>query len=418
MSTLRWLSIPLLILVSLAGPVYWAFPDGLSAARTLGIVLGWAGCGLLLASLLLMLRETWLSRWLGGLERMYHWHHRVGMAAYVLLLAHPLALAADAWPASPLLAWQTLSPFSQGWPVWLGWLSLLLLMLGLAATFATNIPYRSWRWLHVSLGVGVLVGLWHLLRLGIEEPVLPILALATLFLGSRLIREDFGLAARPYIVQWAAPVADGMVEISLKPLSEPIATTAGQFVLVAFFAGPTFRGCGEFHPFTVSSLGADQGIRVAVKALGDCTRRIQSIEPGVLARVHGAFGTFLAERPAAPQLWLAGGIGITPFLALLRADLVNQPTTLLYLYRAEADAAFLQELRALAERDPQLSLQALVTGNDPPNLDSLLPPACELAEIECYLCGPPGMIAAVRQCLYERGIKPRHIHFENFGLRQ
>ena len=101
LSIVRWLSIPLLVLAATAGPVYWAFPEGLSAARSLGIVLGWAGCGLLLASLLLMLRETWLSRWLGGLERMYQWHHHVGMAAYVLLLAHPLVLAADAWPALP-----------------------------------------------------------------------------------------------------------------------------------------------------------------------------------------------------------------------------------------------------------------------------------------------------------------------------
>jgi predicted ferric reductase len=348
---------------------------------------------------------------------MYQWHHRVGMAAYVLLLAHPLALAADAWQASPGLAWQTLSPFSQGWPVRLGWLSLLLLMLGLAATFATRLPYRSWRWLHVSLGVGVLVGLWHLLQLGIEEPVWPILALAAVFLGSRILREDSGLAARPYIVQAAAPVADGLVEITLKPLAEPIAATAGQFVLVAFFAGPTFRGCGEFHPFTVSSMGADRQIRVGIKALGDCTRRIQSIEPGVLARVHGAFGTFLAERPAAPQLWLAGGIGITPFLALLRAGPVSQETRLVYLYRAENDAAFLQELRALAERDPQLSLQAVATGDEPPNLDSLLPEARALARHECYLCGPPGMLAAVRHSLHERGITPRHIHFENFGFR-
>jgi ferredoxin-NADP reductase len=290
-------------------------------------------------------------------------------------------------PLLPALAWQTLSPFSQGWPVRLGWLSLLLLMLGLAATFATRLPYRSWRWLHVSLGVGVLVGLWHLLQLGIEEPVLPILALAALFLGWRLLREDSGLAARPYIVQSAAPVADGMVEITLKPLAEPIAATAGQFVLVAFFAGPTFRGCGEFHPFTVSSMGADRQIRVGVKALGDCTRRIQSIEPGVLARVHGAFGTFLAERPAAPQLWLAGGIGITPFLALLRAGPLSQETRLVYLYRAEADAAFLQELRALAERDPQLSLQALATGNEPPNLDSLLPEARALPGTSAICAG-------------------------------
>ena len=70
MSRLRFLSIPLLLLSATAGPVYWALPAGLSLARSLGIVVGWAGCGLLLASLLLMLRETGLAHGLGGLERM------------------------------------------------------------------------------------------------------------------------------------------------------------------------------------------------------------------------------------------------------------------------------------------------------------------------------------------------------------
>jgi predicted ferric reductase len=299
----------------------------------------------------------------------------------------------------------------------MGWLSLLLLMLGLVATFETRIPYRTWRWLHVGLGVGVLLGLAHLVLLGIDEPVLPILTLATLFLGWRLIRVDFGIAARPYVVQSTQRVAESMIEISLTPLGSPVAVKAGQFVLVAFFAGPTFRGCGEFHPFTVSSMGGHGQIRVGVKALGDCTQHIQSIEPGVMARVHGGFGRFLADTPATPQLWIAGGIGITPFLAVLRDGHVAQPTKLLYLYRVETDAAFLQELQNLADTDPQLSLQAMVTGNVTPDLESLLPNAQELSRHECYLCGPPGMIAALKHALRHRGITPRHIHFENFGFR-
>ena len=51
------------------------------------------------------------------------------------------------------------------------------------------------------------------------------------------------------------------------------------------------------------------------------------------------------------------------------------------------------------------------------DLDSLLPVAPALAGIECYLCGPPAMIAAVRLSLRKRGVTPRHIHFENFGFR-
>jgi predicted ferric reductase len=417
MPLLRTLSIPLLLLVATLGPIYWALPVDISLSRTLGIVLGWAGCGLLLASLVLMLRETRLARELGGLERMYRWHHWAGMAAYVLLLAHPLFLAADGWPDQRLLAWQTISPVGQGWPVWSGWLSLVLLMLGLAVTFENRIPYRTWRWLHVGLGLAVLSGLLHLVLLGIDEPVLPILGLAAFFLGWRIVRDDFGLAARPFIVKAATPVADAMVEISLKPLSNALAVTPGQFVLVAFFAGPGFRGCGEFHPFTVSAVCTDGSIRVGVKALGDCTRKIQSMRPGVMARVHGAFGSFLADRPAAPQLWVAGGIGITPFLAQLRAGPVKQPTLLLYLYRTDTDAAFLSELETLAANDPGLALKPVATGNTVPDLNALLPDVPGLAQEECYLCGPPGMVAGLRKALHDRGIASHRIHFENFDFR-
>jgi len=417
MFLLRFLSIPMLILAATAGPVFWALPEGLGLARSLGIVVGWAGCGLLLASLLLMLREPRLASSLGGLERMYRWHHWAGMAAYVLLMVHPLLLAGDAWPNNRQLAWQTLSPFDQGWPVWLGWLSLLILMAGVAVTFERSIPYRTWRWLHIGLGLAVLLGLLHLVLLGIDEPVWPIFGLAAVFLGWRIVREDFGLAAQPYIVQSTKTVAQGMVEISLKPLSEAVAVTPGQFVLVAFFAGPKFRGCGEFHPFTVSALGVSGEIQVGVKALGDCTQRIQSIEPGVMARVHGAFGNFLPNRPSSPQLWVAGGIGITPFLAQMRAGLLKQQTLLLYLYRAEADAAFIDEIKAMAARDPNLSLRAVATGKDAPDLSRLLPDAVALAQHDCYLCGPPGMVAGLRKALNLKGITPRHIHFENFEFR-
>jgi predicted ferric reductase len=411
------LTLPLLLAVCTIGPLVWAWPEELSAARTLGIVLGWAGCGLLFASLLLMLREVRLAAWLGGLERMYRWHHRAGMAAYLLLLAHPLALAVDALPEAPLRAWQSLSPVSQDWPVWLGWLSLVLLMLGLAATFARSLPYATWRWLHVALGLAVLLGLGHLLLLGIDEPVWPLLLIAAALLGWRLLRQDGGLAARPYLVRSVAPVASDMVELTLQPLGDALEVAAGQFVLAAFLAGPQFRGCGEFHPFTVSAVGPGTQLRLAIKALGDCTRHLQSVEPGVLVRLHGGFGHFLAEPPTTPQLWVAGGIGITPFLALLRAAPVSQPTTLLYLYRQPADGAFLAELRALAAANPLLSLRPLASGEALPDLAAVLPEGVALAGCECYLCGPPGLIAAVRRELQQRGISARHLHFENFEFR-
>jgi len=413
----RLLSIPLLVGLFVALPVYWAYPDDLSFWRAVGIVLGWAGSGLLLASLLLMLREVRLASWLGGIERMTGWHHWTGLAGYLLLLLHPLALAAAAWTESPLLAWQLLSPVAQNWPVWAGWAALLFLMGGLSTTFASRLRYPLWRWLHGLLGLGVVVGCVHVLLLGIDAgAVLAILA-ALLMLVWRLIRVDAGAAAKPYVVRSVRRVAEAMVEITLAPLVEGMPAEAGQFVLVAFFRGPRYRGCGEYHPFTISAIDKDQQFRIGVKALGDCTRRMQALEPGVEARVQGPFGNFLLERPAKPQLWVAGGIGITPFLACLRDARVEHATRLLYLYRSEADAAFRDELESLATTNASFSLEAHATGDAIPDLAELLPGAEELTGHECYLCGPPGLLDAVGHVLQLRGVPAAHIHFERFDFR-
>jgi len=416
-SRLRAWSIPLVAVTVPLGFVGWAFPHGLAPIRAAGIVTGWLGCGLLLVSLLLMLREPRLAGWLGGLERMYRWHHATGVAAYVLLLLHPVALAAGNLSASPKVAWQTLSPSTESWPVWSGWLGLLLLMAGLATTFSSRIRYGTWRWLHALLGIGVVVGLVHLILLGIDEPVLPILAVAAGILGWRLLRGDLGLAARPYVVAANRALAARAVEIALRPLGDPATVATGQFVLVAFGDGPGYRGCGEFHPFTVSALRGDGELHIAVKALGDCTSRMLALQPDVAARVIGGFGGFVDARGEAPQLWIAGGIGVTPFVALLNAGPLPHPARLLYLFPNEADAAFLPELRALAESDPNLTLQAVATGDRGPNLDALLPDAGDLSGVECYLCGPPGLVAALKPALAARGVSARHIHYENFEFR-
>jgi len=257
----------------------------------------------------------------------------------------------------------------------------------------------------------------HLMLLGISEAVIAAVLLAVLLLVWRLIRVDLGTAARPFVVQSVDRIADAVVEIALRPLSAPVASAAGQFVLVAFFDGASFRGCREYHPFTVSSIQPDGQISIGVKSLGDCTQMIQSVEVGVAARVHGPFGIFLAERPPGPELWVAGGIGITPFISLLRESLPPWPTTLLYFYRREADAAFLSDLRALAAAAPLLSLTAVATGDDLPDLPSILPDSATLSGRHCYLCGPPPLITGVRQVLVERGVKTDHIHFERFDFR-
>lgn len=413
----RFLSIPLLTAILLGLPVVWAWPEELPLWRSLGIVLGWAGCGLLLASLLLMLRESWLAERLGGLERMYAWHHRLGTLAYVLLLAHPLALALDNLAESPAQAWALLSPLAQGWPLWFGWLGLLGLMLGMAASFARRLPYPLWRGLHALLAVAILFGCLHLWLLGLGPSFFFVLLLSLLFLGWRFLRIDSSLAARPYLVSQVQQVAAGIVEIALRPLGVPIAARPGQFALVGFGNGGAFQGDGEYHPYTICAVDPEGHLRLAIKALGDCTRHLQTLEIGVAARVQGAFGDFLLDRPQSPQLWLAGGIGLTPFLAVLRDQPLTQPTQLFYFYRQPEDAAYVEELQALAAAQPLLELHVQCGDLDAAALAGRLPARAALAGHVAFLCGPPGFLASAVGVLEQRGVAPANIHFERFDFR-
>ena len=398
-------------------PTYWAYPEGVSDWRSVAIISGWVGCGLLLANLLLVIREPWLARQLGGLEQMYGWHHWLGLMAYIVLLCHPLALALDAWSEQPALAWVVLVPGQQNWPGWLGWLSLLCLMTGMGSALTPRMPYSTWRWLHWLLAAAVILAVGHLFVLGLDFPLLwsPFLAIGLILW--RVVRGDCGVAAKPFVVSEVRSPGKDIVEVRLQPLSHPIEARPGQFVLAAFFDGPHFRGCREFHPFTISALGPDGELALGIKALGDCTQHLQSLEQGVTARIQGPFGDFLCEQASGPGLWIAGGIGITPFLARLRSGPPAHSVRLIYLYRTEADAAYIHELQAFEDSCANFSLTAKESGSTAPPFSEIIPAISELPGLNCFLCGPPGLVASAVKYLTAQGVPGSQIHFEKFDFR-
>jgi predicted ferric reductase len=409
---------PTLALASAGAAVAWALPWGLEPWRAAGIVSAWAGSALLVASLALMVREPLLARQLGGLQAMMSWHHRTGVTAYVLLLLHPLCLALDAWQEQPARAWQLLAPWQQSWPVWIGWAGLLLLMLGLAVTFARSVGYRRWRTWHQWLALGAVLGLAHVLvLLGSTALPLALAVVALAALGWRLLVTDRGLSALPYQVSRVSHPARDVVEAALQPLAGTLRPSAGQFVLARFVDSERHAACGEFHPFTVSGIGPGGELRLTIKALGACSAQIQSIAAGALVRLQGPFGNFLAEAGTSARLWVAGGIGITPFMAALRQQRCTRPTALLYLYRTPADAAFLAELQGLQTSDPMFQLLAQATGEQPPELGPLLLAVDRIAERQVHVCGPAPLLARLRDSLSGLGVPPAAIHSESFDFR-
>ncbi|TWF79220.1 flavin-dependent oxidoreductase [Pseudonocardia hierapolitana] len=177
----------------------------------------------------------------------------------------------------------------------------------------------------------------------------PVAYLHTLLLA-RFVRPR-----RAYVVRAVRRLDPATVEVVLSPRgTRRLAFRPGQFAFVTFHQ----RGLREPHPFTVTSAPADETLRLTIRAAGRFTARVhRELGPGRRATVEGGYGMLGHAGGRARQIWVAGGIGITPFLSRLRAGGPDRPVDLFYVVRHREDALFRSEL----ESHPGVRVHLVVT---------------------------------------------------------
>jgi predicted ferric reductase len=201
----------------------------------------------------------------------------------------------------------------------------------------------------------------------------------------------------------------------------------GQFGWLTLWASP-FRITG--HPFSFSSSAAvaDGRVEMTIRNLGDFTARIPSVMVGERVYLDGPYGAFTIDRnPADMHVLIAGGVGITPMMSILRtlADRGDQrPVTLLYGSKDWESITFREELEALERR---LNLTVVHVLAQPPEnwtgergfIDAALferhLPA-PYAEHEYFICGPNPMMDAIEKALGELGVPLAKYHSERYSF--
>jgi 3-phenylpropionate/trans-cinnamate dioxygenase ferredoxin reductase subunit len=294
-----------------------------------------------------------------------------------------------------------------------------------------RLAYGRWRGLHVTLGIGALaLGLLH--AIGVDRyltspagVLVAALAAGALLavLELRLLRPR-RLASRPYVVEQVLPERGGAVTLALRAEGhDGQQFRPGQFAWLKFADAP--HALAE-HPFSYSSSAVrpDQP-RFTIKPYGGFTRRVARIQPGTHMLVDGPYGSFSARPDAERFVLVAGGIGITPIMSLLRsaADVNDRrPFLLLYGNRRWEQATFREELERLRQR---IDLRLVNVLTEPPPgwqgeagfidvaiLELHLPP--DLSGADVFLCGPSTMLAATLAALERLGVAPEHVHAEQF----
>jgi predicted ferric reductase len=405
-------------------------PGGVMTAA--GQLTGLVGTYAVLLELLLMSRIAWLERAV-GFDRLAVWHRWTGFASVTLLVAHAVFITVGYAQSSRQSLLTQLGDFVRHYPDVLMSIAGLALFVAVAVASVRaarrRLSREAWYALHLYAYLAVALSFAHQLAVGSDLSTDALarawwVALYVAVFGAigawRIGRPVWFNARHRLQVHAVRPEADGVVSlyISGRRLDE-VGAVAGQFFLWRFLTG---GGWAKAHPFSLSAAPNGRFLRITVKDLGDDTRRLQRLRPGVRVFAEGPYGTFTAARRTRPRVVLiAGGIGITPLRALLET-LPGRPGDITLLYRANSkrDVAFGAELRALGERrgiDVRLVLGADI-GDD--QTDRLGIPALQrhvpdIAERDVFVCGPPGLVDVLLRRLAALRVPADQIHFERFA---
>src|SRR5215471_1801313 len=354
-----WIAVYLLFILA---PLFALLAGSHAPARgfltELAIALGYSGLAMMGLQFGLTARFRYVTEpW--GEDVIYHFHRRVSLVALGLVVAHPLIL----FVAQP----QLLAPSNfaeaplSAYFAFLSIFALIALVVTALWRARLNIGYETWHLSHIVLAlVAVTAGLVHMVGSGfyMTDPWKRALWIGLtifwiwLLLYVRLIKPLFVLR-RPYRVGEVRKERGDTWTLVMQPDGHRgFRFNPGQFAWLTLRGSP-FKITG--HPFSLSSSAAvaDGRVDMSIRNLGDFTSAIHRTPVGQRVYLDGPYGAFTIGAPADMHVLIAGGIGVTPMMSMIRtlADRGDKrPVILLYGSKDWDSITFREELEALKER--------------------------------------------------------------------
>lgn len=381
--------------------------------------------------MILALRPKFLEGICHGLDKIYYIHKWLGIWSIVFVALHYGAKLSKGFlrqyfergpklGGDKFLLLEEYRGFAKIAGEWLFYLFLGMLII----TLCKRIPYRFWKWIHKLISLFFVVSVFHLVvlmpaRYWLEPVGIVMILLSLTGLYSAVIALFGGIGKD---VQFHGEIIDLEQQDDVTLATCKVAPKrgrnwqhcAGQYAFIKH------ENSSEAHPFTIASEDKGDGVvRFAIKALGHYTCRIQhEWKVGDRVRIEGGYGRFFFRNDDSPkQLWIAGGVGITPFIAWLESlhgEEIGRKVSLIYCVNEESECLvpeYLAELCAksgvvlklhCSHREGLLDAKTL-----PLDLDTTV-----------WFCGPAGFAQSIQKAIAHRGLPVnRHFHREYFDMR-
>jgi predicted ferric reductase len=442
MKRIQWAFAGLLILLS---ALWWAANPTMLATQGFlpwrSLFIDWTGVmaiGVMSVALMLAVRPVLFEPWLGGLDKMYRLHKWLGVAALVVSILHwvgsqsPKWLVGLGWMERPVRvrstdtvsAVQQLLGSQRGLAESVGELAFYALVLLIVLALVKRFPYRHFFKTHRLLAVAYLVLVFHavvLMRWGEWPTPLGVLVALLMVGGSaaavRILLRRIGHSRKAVgeVSRVELLPGVGVLNVHIQLKDRWAGHEAGQFAFVSF---DKKEGA---HPFTLTSAwNGDGHLGLLIKGLGDHTRAlITTLKAGQLVTVEGPYGQFNFRGEQPRQIWVGGGIGITPFVARMKALALQPDGKSIDFFHTTAERD--EQALALLRRDAaaaKVHLHLLVDAEDGRlDVQRICAAVPDWKHSGVWFCGPAAFGQALRREFLAQGLPAAAFHQELFDMR-
>lgn len=368
-----------------------------------------------------------------GIDVIYHFHRQISIAGALLVIAHPIILFITRPETLELL-----NPITAPWRARFGLGALVAVILIIVISIwrvPLRINYERWRFSHGTLAtLAMLLAMLHILGVGhyVDTPWKQAFWIAFTVLWVSLlfyvrILKPLLILRSPYRVVEVIEERGDTWTLVLEPENHAGMTfNAGQFVWINVWDSPVKL---TEHPFSISSSAAKpERISLTIKNLGDFTSTIPHVPVGKRVYLDGPYGAFSTVRERAERyVFIAGGIGITPMMSMLRTHADRGDTRSFILIYANKDWESITFREELEELEGRMNLKVFHVLEDPPEewtsydgfvTEEIIRETVPDPQhgVEYFTCGPDPMMDAVEDALEDLGVPLGGYHSERYNL--
>lgn len=389
-------------------------------------LLGYAGLVLLLWMYALGTRSV-AALFVDDQSRISRFHGVIGKYAIPLIFLHPLFVMLSYGESIFYVFVPHVGEQFQN-HVTLGRIALYILIMVwfTSAIVRDKIRYRPWKYLHYLAYISLPFALLHVPDVGttFSESVfakmyIAGIALLLLVVSLLRIRSWLGIDTYRYVVKSNSSVDERTYLLRLAPENQHWAPEPGQYIYLRL------GFLSESHPFSVVAYEKEsRTITLAYRVQGRFTNFVTTVQPGKSISISRPYGVFTREVRETSRniVFVAGGIGITPFLQRIAERGSSTGDWLFYVNVDEKSSLFLPQLTRAIHPDRFIRLHKNVDEDGSHQHVGYVSPEVFARHLvdptvyEYFICGPPRMIKTAKASLRSLGVPTSSVHAEEFSL--